>query len=74
MSKTTWTHKVRKESRGIDGHMHQMPTAITGTLAECEAYADAFAAEQREAGVGRMATTRIVVMTRGGTRVRSFAV
>jgi hypothetical protein len=74
MSKTNWTHKVRKESRGIDGQMHQMPTAITGTLAECEEYAERFASEQREAGVGGMATTRIVVMTRGGKRAKSFAV
>ena len=36
MSKTTWTHKVRKESRGIDGRMHQMPTAITAQLRTVE--------------------------------------
>jgi hypothetical protein len=42
----TWTHKVVKQSRGGDGQWFDYPAAYTGTIEQCEQYAEAFLADQ----------------------------
>lgn len=64
---TTWTHKVVKIARGMDGNWFDFPTAATFTSeAEAIYYAEDFAREQGEAGV---VGTRITVRTRRGNRL-----
>ena len=67
----SWTHKVVKKQRGMQGQWFAYRAAMTGTEADCRAYAASFAAEQRAAGV---VGTRIVVLTRGGQCVAEYAV
>lgn len=71
MSKTKWTHKVVKQSRGGQGEWFDHATAKTGSLDECERYAEAFLAEQvsptpmggsLKGSMGH----RITIRTRGG--------
>lgn len=60
----TWTHKVVKMARGGDSKWFAHRTAGTfPSEAEAVAYAESFAAEQRESGVSG---TRIVVIVRKG--------
>jgi hypothetical protein len=64
-----WTHKVRKQQRGINGAWFSYPTCYIGTGAECHEYAAQFAAEQ--SGV---VGTRIAVLTRGERVEKYYAV
>ena len=71
-TKAAWTHKVVKKQRGLQGEWFSHPAAKTGSEDECVAYAEAFAAEQRAAGV---VGTRITVIARkGGETVKSITV
>ncbi len=45
-TKTVWTHKVVKQSRGGQCEWFDHATAFTGTLEQCEKYAEAFLADQ----------------------------
>lgn len=65
---TTWTHKVVKTQRGMQGEWFAYRAAGTfGSEADARVYAEAFAHEQ--AGV---AGTRITVQTRGRRVVASY--
>ena len=64
----TWTHKVVKKSRGMQGEWFSHRAALTGTLAECERYAEQFRDEQ-VAVLGRTDGHRIVVVARKGNAV-----
>ena len=67
-----WTHKVVKQQRGSQGEWFAYPAAATfAGLGEAVAYAEAFAADQRE---NRVKGTRITVQTRGRSVVKSIAV
>lgn len=68
----SWTHKVVKKQRDGQGQWFCYPAAHTGSLADCQAYAAEFAAQQSAAGV---VGTRIVVVARkGGAVVADHAV
>ncbi len=76
MTKTTidgrsWTHRVVKRMRGMNGAWFDFPTAATfGAEADARAYAEDFAREQGEAGVYG---ARICVRTRrGDTAVATY--
>jgi len=47
-TQTQWTHKVVKQSKDGQGEWFNHKTAFTGSGSECEAYAEAFLAEQLE--------------------------
>ena len=69
--KQTWTHKVVKVARGMQGQWFDFPTAATfSSESEAIEYAERFAREQ--AGVGG---AKITVRTRkGNCTVRSIPV
>ena len=68
----TWTHKVVKKQRGMQGEWFAYPAAVTFSAeSEARQYAQAFAASQSAAGV---VGTRITVQTRGGHVVVSYPV
>lgn len=72
MTKTTWTHKVVKNQRGMQGKWFDYPAAATfSSEAQARQYAEIFAAEQTAAGV---VGTRINVLTRGGRLVAEYRV
>lgn len=68
----TWTYKVVKMQRGMDGRWHSYRAAGTfGSELEAREYAEAFASDQRVAGV---VGTKITVQTRGGRVMATIAV
>lgn len=73
-TKTKWTHKVVKVSRGTNSEWYSHPAAFTGSMDECKAYAETFLREQT-AGEGSLRGSlghRIQVQTRGGSVVQSL--
>lgn len=62
---TQWTHKVVKQSRDGQGQWFSHKTAFTGSLEECEKYAESFLADQLVHLRGSMGH-RITIKQRGG--------
>lgn len=75
--KTKWTHKVVKQGKDGQGQWFNFGTAFTGSLAECEEYAESFLAGQlapTPAGnslKGSMGL-RITIQRRGGHNIEKI--
>lgn len=74
---TKWTHKVVKQSRGNQGEWCNHKTAFTGSLHDCEQYAESFLAEQLAPTAmgnslkGSMGH-RITIQIRGGRNIQKI--
>lgn len=76
-TKTQWTHKVVKKSRGGDGEWFSHPTAKTGSLEECIEYAELFLEDQLQpTALGNSLRGdgghRIIVVSRSGNVEKTF--